>query len=153
MKVSKDKPRKWVKYAVINLCLILLCAVVFGRSTFIVKSNAANYDTEQIQPEYWYGMERDTGYLHVSLRNIIPGYTWKYGISNDLTKEVHSYELPDRYTEKENSEFWDVYFTANDMAEGDSVLTFLYIADLESGSIDTRNIKVHCHDGKLEIIE
>jgi len=153
MTFKNDKPKKWVKYAVINLCLCLLCAAVFGASTFIVKANAANYDTEQIQEEDWYRVDRDTGYLHVSLRNILPGYTWKYGISNDFTKEVHSYELPDRYTQNADPEIWNVYFTAADMTEGDTVLTFHYIEDLESASIDTRNIRVHCHNGKLEIIE
>jgi len=153
MDVKKDKPKKWVKYAVINLCLIVLCAGVFGASTFVVKANAANYDTQQLEEENWYSIDSDTGYLHVSLRNILPGYTWKYGISNDITKEVHSYELPHRYAAFENPEEWDVYFRADDVAEGDTVLTFLYIADLESGSIDTRNIRVHCHDGKLEIVE
>lgn len=149
---SKSKSKSWLGLAIVNLCLVLLCGTAFGASAFILRADAADYEKQELAAEEWFVVEPDGSELTVHLKNRLDGYAWKYGLSNDTVREVYRFELTEEEIEHEVEDEWNVHFIPNDGYEGEVTITFVYIPDSESNSIDTRPLRLNVKDGKITVI-
>lgn len=144
-----SNPNRWKILLIINIVLVLMCAAAFTASAFVVRADAANYDVE-IEEDDWYSIDEDGSHIHVHLRNELNGYQWKYGLSSEDIHELHSFELPDEYRDQNISGEWNVHFVLEDVsANGQVTITFIYINGMDSRSIDTRHLYVRFKDGKM----
>ena len=136
----------------VNLCLALLCIAAFGTSAFVVRANAANYETEKKTASGWYEIDDDGHTLSVHLDGNIKGYEWKYGLSNSKLRELRFMETPDELRKLDKNYDWSAHFTSYPDATGDVILTFQYISGQDSKSIDTRTIPVHIENGIISLL-
>lgn len=145
----EHNPNRWKILLVINIVLVLMCAAAFTASAFVVRADAANYEVE-IEEDDWYSIDEDGSHIHVHLRNELEGYQWKYGLSSEKVHEVRAFELPDEYRQQNSEGEWNVHFIpADGMSNGSVTITFIYINGMDSSSIDTRHLYVHFRDGKM----
>ncbi len=136
----------------VNLCLALLCIATFGTSAFVVRANAANYETEKKTTAGWYGIDDDGRTLSVHLDGNIKGYEWKYGLSNSKLRELRFMETSEEQRKLDKNYDWSAHFTSYPDVDGDVILTLQYISDSDSKSIDTRTILVHIEDGIISLL-
>ena len=136
----------------VNLCLALLCAAAFGTSAFVVRANAANYETEKKTTSGWYEIDDDGHTLSVHLDGNIKGYEWKYGLSNSNLRELCFMETSEDLKKLDKNYDWSAHFTSYPGINGDVVLTLQYISNQDSKSIDTRTIPVHIEDGIISLL-
>ncbi|MDO4939245.1 MAG: hypothetical protein Q4E54_04710 [Lachnospiraceae bacterium] len=134
---------------VINLCLAVLCAAVFGVTAFVFPADAAGYNPSHTAHDDWYEISKDGQTLGIHLDSNLTGYKWKYGLSNNLIREKHSPESGSEEQSFDKSYSCNMYFTADSALSGDTVITLQYICNQEFSPEDTRVISVHVEDGKL----
>ena len=147
----ENNPNRLRILLIINIVLVLMCAAAFTASAFIVRADAANYDV-QVEEDDWFSIDEDGEHIHVHLQNELDGYQWKYGLSSDRLHELRSFELPDEYMEQNENNEWNVHFVPVDGSkDGIVTVTFIYINGMDSSSIDTRHLYVHLKDGKMSL--
>lgn len=150
-KKHTKKHGRWKALIALNICLAVMCAVVFGFSAFAVRANAANYDAEKVKSTEWYTISDDGRTIDIHLDGNLSGYQWKYGLSNDTLRELRHTELTDDQKESDLNYDWSAHFTTDSAVSGDVVITLQYVLNSESGSADTRTIPLHIDKGRMAL--
>ncbi|MDO4939919.1 MAG: hypothetical protein Q4E54_08190 [Lachnospiraceae bacterium] len=131
----------------LNLCLALLCAAAFGTSAFVVRANAANYETERAVNSEWFLIEDEGRTLTIHLDGNIRGYEWKYGLSNSNLRELRFMETSPEQKKEDKKYDWSTHLTSYPDITGDITVTLQYVQNQDSKSIDTRMIPLHIEKG------
>ena len=146
-----SKAARWKALITVNVCLVIMCALVFGASAFVVRANAANYTDEKVLSYSWYDLSEDGRILNLHLDNEMNGYFWKYGTSNEAIRELTFLEMTDAIRNNDESYDWNAHFTPESNASGDVVLTLQHVLDGNTESIDTRTLSIHVEDGVMSL--
>gem|GEM_PF-5155277 len=153
---TAGKLNRWMIPALVNLCLAVVCTATFGAGALSARADTSVTDdkiSDAADAGEWYQISDDGEVLLVTLGNHVRDYCWRYGSSNEKLRQLHDYEIRRVVFNTPEPDTWNLYLTPRDEEEGDVTVTFVYVRDAESDSIDTRTITVCIRDGKMTITD